>query len=119
MADRVIENITPILSVASLDASLEHYTGVLGFGLRWRGGSFASVGRDDHSIYLCEDGQGQSGTWLWIGAEDLDALHAEYVAGGAQIIMPPTEFPHAREFRVEDPDGHVLRIGGPPSGEED
>ena len=57
--------------------------------------------------------------WVWIGVEDLDALHTEYVASGVRIIMPPTEFPHAREFRVEDPDGHVLRIGGAPSGEED
>ena len=119
MAGRVIENITPILSVATIDASLELYTDVLGFRLQWRGGPIAGIGRDGHSIYLCEDGQGNAGTWVWIGVEELDALHADCVAGGANIIMPPTEFPHAREFRVEDADGHVLRIGGAPSGEGD
>ncbi|MBT5533295.1 hypothetical protein HOK31_09555, partial [Candidatus Poribacteria bacterium] len=45
MAGRTIENITPILNVASLDASLAHYTDVLGFSLEWRGGPIAGVGR--------------------------------------------------------------------------
>ena len=56
-------------------------------------------------------GQGQPGTWVWIGVEDVMPLHGEYVASGATILQGPTNYSWALEFRVEDPDGHVLRFG--------
>jgi uncharacterized glyoxalase superfamily protein PhnB len=53
-------------------------------------------------------------TWLWIGVEDADVLLDEFSAKGANICMPTQNFSWAYEFRVEDPDGHVLRFGSEP-----
>lgn len=39
-------------------------------------------------------------------------------AAGAEIRQEPADRPwHAREMLVADPDGHVLRIGGPAEGD--
>jgi len=109
-----IENVIPILRVQNLATSRRFYTDVLGFSLDWDAGTMISVSRDGKAIMLCEGDQGQPGTWLWIGVEDADALLAEFSAKGANICMPPKNFSWAYEFRVEDPNGHVLRFGSEP-----
>lgn len=108
---RMIENITPILRVDDLNTSRRYYIDVLGFRLDWEAPHMVSVSRDDHAIMLCEGHQGQKGMWLWIGVEDVDALHGAFVAAGATIRDAPQNFSWAYEFQVEDPDGHVLRFG--------
>jgi hypothetical protein len=46
------------------------------------------------------------------------ALHQEFAGAGATIRLPPTNYWWALEFHVEDPDGHVIRLGSAPrSGE--
>jgi uncharacterized glyoxalase superfamily protein PhnB len=72
------------------------------------------VSRDEASIYLSEGDQGQPGTWVWIGVEDVDALYEEFRKTGATILRPPENFPWACEMKVGDPDGHVLRFGSEP-----
>ncbi|HEU4753294.1 MAG TPA: VOC family protein, partial [Armatimonadota bacterium] len=74
----------------------------------------ASVSQDGHALMLCEGEQGQPGTWVWIGVEDVEPLYAEYRARGARFRQEPTAYPWAYEMRVEDPDGHVLRFGSEP-----
>jgi catechol 2,3-dioxygenase-like lactoylglutathione lyase family enzyme len=72
-----VECIVPILSVKHLPASVRYYTDVLGFRLDWGGGDgsgMASVSRDGHAIMLCQGEQGQAGTWIWIGVEDVESL---------------------------------------------
>jgi len=117
----VIENVIPILRVRDVEASRRYYVGTLGFALEWDADGMIAVARDRKSIMLCEGGQGQPGTWLWIGVEDADAFFAEFSAKGAHIRSPLQNFAWAYEFQVEDPDGHVLRFGaepkpGPPNG---
>ena len=107
----MIENVTPILRVEDLEASRRYYTQTLGFSLDWDADGMISVSRDGKSIMLCKGEQGHSGTWLWIGVEDADVFYAEFLARGAHIRSPPENFSWAYEFEVEDPDGHVLRIG--------
>jgi uncharacterized glyoxalase superfamily protein PhnB len=110
-----VECVIPILRVRSLAVSVEHYVSVLGFTVDWQEpGAMASVSRDGHAIMLCEGAQGNPGTWVWIGVEDVERLHEEYRAKRANIRMPPTDHPWAYEMRVEDPDGHVLRFGSEP-----
>jgi predicted enzyme related to lactoylglutathione lyase len=105
----------PILSVASLSRSLRYYLDVLGFSnAEWGGDDFTQVSRDGAAIYLSEGDQGHSGTWVWVGVEDVEALHQEYVESGATILQPPRNFPWAYEMKVGDPDGHVLRFGSEP-----
>jgi predicted enzyme related to lactoylglutathione lyase len=107
----MIENITPILRVDDLGRSRRFYCDVLGFKLDWDAGEMISVSRDQCGLMLCEGGQGQKGTWVWIGVEDAAALCAEFTVKGAAVRMAPTNFAWAYEFRIEDPDGHVLRFG--------
>ena len=84
----------------------------LGFRVDWNDeGIMASVSRDGHALMLCERDQGLPGTWVWFGVADAGALHGELAAAGATIRLPPTNYPWAYEFHVEDPDGHVLRFG--------
>lgn len=102
----------PILSVADMARSLLYYVEVLGFtNAEWGGDDFTLVTRDAAGIYLSQGDQGQPGTWVWIGVEDVEALHEEYAAKGATILQPPENFPWAFEMKVGDPDGHVLRFG--------
>ena len=73
-----------------------------------------SVSRGDCTIFLCEWDQGQSGTWVWLGVPDCEALHEKLLGSGARIRHPPTNFPWALEMQVEDLDGNVLRLGSAP-----
>lgn len=112
VAEVELEGATPILRVASLDVALTYYVEALGFGVAWRHGDFACVRRGSASLMLCEGDQGHSGTWVYLGVSDADALHAEARARGAVVRHPPTNYPWgARELHLTDPDGHVLRFG--------
>ena len=114
-AAAVLEGITPILAVQNLPASIDYYVRVLGFKLDWHDpGIIASVSRDRCSIMLSEGDQGKPGTWVWIGAEDIEPLFEEYLAKGATVRHPPTNYSWAYEMQIEDPDGHVLRFGSEP-----
>jgi uncharacterized glyoxalase superfamily protein PhnB len=105
----------PILSVHNIPATVRYYTDVLGFkNAEWGNDSFTCVVRDRASIYLCQGGQGQSGTWVWVGVEDVSLLYEEYRNSGARIRMTPKNIPWAYEMHVEDLDGHVLRFGSEP-----
>jgi catechol 2,3-dioxygenase-like lactoylglutathione lyase family enzyme len=106
-----VECVIPILHVRDLAASLAFYLDVLGFQTDWRGERQASVSRDGKAIMLCQGEQGHPGTWVWIGVEDVEPLYADYKARGANVVQEPTNYWWALEFRIADPDGHVLRFG--------
>ena len=105
----------PILRVSDMAATVRYYTEVLGFvNAEWGTEHFTAVSRDKALIYLCRGAQGHTGTWAWIGVEDVDVLYEEYVQSGARVRHPPRNYPWALEIHVEDPDGHVLRFGSEP-----
>ena len=105
----------PILRVADMGRSVHYYVDVLGFrNAEWGNDEFTCVTRDAAGIYLCRGAQGQPGTWVWVGVEDVEVLFAEYQARGAMIYQAPQSFPWAYEMRIEDPDGHILRFGSEP-----
>ena len=109
------EHANPILNVANLARSVRYYVDILGFtNAEWGGDDFTCVTRDGASIYLSEGDQGQPGTWVWLGVEDVESLHHEYSRSGATILQAPENFPWACEMKVADPDGHVLRFGSDP-----
>jgi catechol 2,3-dioxygenase-like lactoylglutathione lyase family enzyme len=112
-----VECIIPILSVRDVAASARFYRDTLGFRVDWgegEGSGMASVSRDGHAIMLCHGEQGQPGTWIWIGVENIEPLYAQYAARGATFREKPRNHPWAYEMRIEDPDGHVLRFGSEP-----
>jgi predicted lactoylglutathione lyase len=115
-----IECINPILLVKDINASLNYYVQVLGFEpADWVNDSatFALVLRDGFGIYLAEESESHSKSYIWIGVEDVEQVYEEYKASGANIQITPINYSWAYEMRVEDPDGHVLRIGSEPKEE--
>ena len=111
--------VNPIFRVNDLNASLDYYVNVLGFKVDWKTeGGIAAVSRDRCGIFLCVGDQGHTGTWVWIGTGDVEALQRELVAKGAKIRHPPTNYDWALEMQVEDLDGNVLRIGSEPKSGE-
>jgi predicted lactoylglutathione lyase len=112
------EGSTPILSVRNLSTSIDYYTNILGFKIDWNDGVMASVSRDNASVMLCQNEQGQPGTWVWFGVADVEMLYEEYKTSGAKIQQKPIDYYWAYEMRIEDPDGHVLRFGSDPKKDE-
>ena len=120
--------IKPILNVANVAASLAYYTETLGFEavFAWSNEAgfdhptaptFAEVRRGRAALMLAQNDQGGGQVWAYVdvaSAQELDALHAAYAARGARIAAPPEDKPwNRREMRVQDLDGHTLRLGAP------
>ena len=110
---------TPVLNVGSVEASIQHYTSVLGFKKDWdwpaeaEDKTFASISNGEVNIFLAENGQGARPVWIYYSVGDVDKLHEAYTAAGADIKQKPVDQPWgAREMLVADKDGHILRIGG-------
>ncbi|MEP7356779.1 MAG: glyoxalase superfamily protein [Anaerolineales bacterium] len=124
--------VTPILNVANVAASLEYYVRVLGFGVdfAWSnetqfapGGAaptYAQVRRGHVALALAQQTQGGPGMWVYVdidSAAQLRALHQAYQASGARIAAAPAAKPWNQvEMLVEDLDGHTLRLGAPLDG---
>jgi len=112
MVSADFEGCNPILPVENLARSVDYYVNVLGFVVDWHDpGIGASVSRGRCHLFLIEGDQGHVGTWVWISVPDADALHDEYVAKGATIRQPPTNFSWGCDLQVTDLDGNVLRFG--------
>jgi uncharacterized glyoxalase superfamily protein PhnB len=115
-----LNGVTPILNVKNFAASIDYYVNKLGFEKKWDWGApptFGCVARGKVQIFLCEGGQGQSGTWMSIWVEDIDALHEEYKKSGAIIRQAPLNLPwNTREMNVQDLDGHRFRMSGETTG---
>ena len=111
----MFENTIPILAVRDLAASLDYYLRVLGFTLDFHvEGIIAGVSRDRGHVMLAEGDQGQPGTWVWFGVDDVEPLYEEFLGRGAKVRLPPTNYLWAYELQLEDPDGHVLRFAAEP-----
>src|SRR5262249_29305081 len=112
-----IECISPILNVSDMKQSLAFYENILGFKrAEWGDDNFTSINKDKTGIYLCKSGQGNAGTWIWIGfGGDIFKLHEQLKSKNVIIKLPPTNFSWAYEMQIEDPDGHILRFGTDPN----
>jgi hypothetical protein len=103
--------VNPIFRVENVAVSIDYYIRKLGFTLLWRTPLFACVSRDRCSIFLSQGDQGHPGAWVWIGVNDADAIHQEFLRSGAKIRHVPTNYQWAYELQAEDLDGNILRIG--------
>jgi catechol 2,3-dioxygenase-like lactoylglutathione lyase family enzyme len=122
----------PILYAQSVTRSIAYYVDVLGFHLGWAWSddinrflqpaesgtpTFALVGRGPVQLMLAEQAQGAPGMWLHFDVDtptQVEALHAAWTRSGARILEPPSRRPWGMyEMRVQDLDGHTLRVSAP------
>lgn len=114
------DKVVPILSVADFTAAVRCFTEELGWHLLWDWGEppdFGGVVMGQAEVFLCQGGQGQSGTWIMCFVDDVDAYAASLRLTDATIIEGPIDRPWGvRELLIELPDQHVIRFGGPTTG---
>ena len=110
-----IESVIPILYSDDVARSIRYYTEVLGFEKHWswdQEPSFGGVVDGETAIFFCRGDQGHKGTWLAINVDNVDEYYKKIKSKGAVILSPPDTKPwFMREMLVQDPDGHMLRIG--------
>ena len=108
------------LHAASSAAAEDFYVRQLGFTLKsaYRADPalvdpcYLGLMRDEVKLHVSSfPGDGVAGGVVMIIVEDLDALHAELIAKGVAIAMPPTDQTWGnREMYVRDPDRNELSL---------
>lgn len=120
----MVRFIAPQFLVDNLDLAIAYYVDVLGFTREFAyEGFYGAVSRDGGMIHLkCAPKPGgerefrQEGGHLdaFILVSGVDALHAELVRRGANILQPLGDRPWMqRDFSVLDLDGYVLCFSEP------
>ena len=105
-------SLTLQLPVRDLAESQRYFREVLGFEVAWtRGDHFSAVQAGKTEIFLCQAEQVPSAT-ICVLVDDAESLFAVYRERGARIVEALATKPWGvREFTVEDPNGHLFRIG--------
>ena len=117
-----------VLLVGDVGRALDYYTEKLGFdGHKWdlNPRHYAYVSRGDTYVHLaCFSGVAPRPNSevvppdmfdLYIYVDDVEALHAELLERGADILHTPVDTEYGmRDFRVRDADGYVLAFGKVP-----
>ena len=106
-----------VLAVPDLNGSTRYFVDVLGFQSEWRDGdNWQSLTRGEVRFMLghCPDALspheiGDHSYFAYLMVEDVNALHAEFVAKGALILQSPETKPWGKqEMAVATPDGHRI-----------
>jgi catechol 2,3-dioxygenase-like lactoylglutathione lyase family enzyme len=110
-----IRRVVPDISSERIDESRDFYVGLLGFRVAMDMGwvvTFASPANPTAQITLLrDDASSRAVAQVTIEVADVDAIHAEAVRRGAEIVYPLTdEAWGVRRFFVRDPNGIVLNI---------
>lgn len=116
----MIKQSVPLLHVSNAVAAQEFYCKRLGFTLEFGHGPHGSNGdpcyfgisRDGVWIILSSfSGDGVAGGVVNLVVDNVDALHAEFVAAGVTIDTPPIDQTWGtREMYVKDTDRNCLRF---------
>ncbi len=104
---------TPQLPVRDVRATQEYYRDVLGFEIAWLWqDSYGAVYNDAVQIYFTKMDDALESVCCCIDVEDADAVYAKYKASGAKVVSEIETKPWGmREFTIEDPNGHLFRVG--------
>jgi uncharacterized glyoxalase superfamily protein PhnB len=112
-----LSRIAPELPAAGLEGAIDYYVRALGFELAMQleMSGYAIVERDGVAIHLFQaDGASHTPMAVHIFTLELDELHAEFAARGAQITQPIERKPWGnREFRVRDSFCNLLKFTEP------
>jgi catechol 2,3-dioxygenase-like lactoylglutathione lyase family enzyme len=103
--------VTPILPVTDLERSVTWFQDVMGFGVNFIDGLWASLGKDGLELLLHEVDQSPEPRWTFVHVADVDQVF-EGFRSGPGLVEPVASKPWGtREFVLEAPDGHRFRIG--------
>lgn len=110
-----IRRVVPDINSERVDESREFYTGVLGFELVMDLGfvlTFASPTNQTAQITIMRsDGSPGPVPQVTVEVADVDAVHAEAVRRGAEVVYPLTDEPWGvRRFFLRDPNGVVINV---------
>jgi catechol 2,3-dioxygenase-like lactoylglutathione lyase family enzyme len=106
------------LPVTDLAVTQAWYRDVLGFEVAWASAEFGAVWKDRVEIFFARVAHPSPSVCLCVRVDDADALLESYRQGGARIVSDIEDKPWGmREFTLEDPNGHRLRVGHPIPGQ--
>jgi catechol 2,3-dioxygenase-like lactoylglutathione lyase family enzyme len=107
-----------VFSVSDMPKSIAHYRDALGFAVTFQYGEpvfYACLCRDEVNVHLVAAHKtkrlaGHGGICVFV--RDVDRVHAELVAHGANVIKAPENYDYGmRDFDVADLDGNCLTFG--------
>jgi len=110
----MIENVTPILRVADLGARRRYYRQTLGFSLDWDADPMISVLATANRSCCAKANRASQASGSESASRTLMCCSPNFRQTARTSESAPQNFDWAYEFQVEDPDGHVLRIGSEP-----
>lgn len=110
-----IKRVAPDITSERIDESREFYVGLLGFKVAMDLGwvvTFASPANPTAQITIMRsDGSSRLAPQVTIEVAEVDAVHAEAVRRGADVVYPVTDEPWGvRRFFLRDPNGIVLNV---------
>jgi predicted enzyme related to lactoylglutathione lyase len=115
MATATFSSVAPIFTTADLQVMQAHYE-ALGFTVRIHQRGYGTASRDGVNLHFRHE-PGQAPVTpgaAYIGVDDADALHAEWMAAGvgetSDLFDPGFG---VWEAAHTDPDGNILRFGSP------
>ena len=104
----------PIFSVLDVDRAVDHYQR-LGFTTDYHDETYAFAHWGSLCIHLARaDEPGHKTSVLYLHVDDADELAADWRKAGMEVVGPENEDYGKREGQHLDPDGNLIRFGGPP-----
>jgi catechol 2,3-dioxygenase-like lactoylglutathione lyase family enzyme len=110
-----IRRVVPDITSTRVDESRAFYVGVLGFEVAMDLGGVVTLAsptnRTAQITLLRHDGAARVRPDVTVEVADVDAIHAEAVRQGGEIVYPLTDEPWGvRRFFLRDPNGVVLNV---------
>ena len=109
----MLEKSLPELPLDDVPAGVAHYRDVLGFRINYAQHDLGVMDRDEVTVVLIARTAKHTGIGsCYVYVRDADALHAELVSQGANVLEQPVSYPWGlRHFRVLDLEGNRITFG--------
>ncbi len=100
----------PELPVANVEHAQEYYRDVLGCKIEWTvPGEIGAVSNGETALFFRQRRGAFEPAVSWIFSDDVDALYAELIETGAEIVEPIENKPWGlRQFTIRDLDGNIF-----------